>query len=74
MVPAIGGQAEKVDRGKAVKAMDVAEFLDKGGGGAALPRKRQDRKEREKDKRARGQSTHANWKSEAEMVLRQQFD
>lgn len=35
---------------------------------------RQERKDREKDKRSKGQSSHAAWKSEAEMVLRQQYD
>lgn len=34
----------------------------------------QDRKDREKEKRDKGQSTHATWKSEAEMLLRQQYD
>lgn len=34
----------------------------------------QDRKDKEKDKRARGQSSIGAWKSEAEMVLRQQYD
>ncbi|EFN53831.1 hypothetical protein CHLNCDRAFT_136569 [Chlorella variabilis] len=63
-----------VPKGKPSKPMGVDEFLDKGVGGALLPRKRQDRKDKEKDKRVRGQSTHANWKSEAEMVLRQQYD
>lgn len=58
---------------KSTPAMGVNDFLDKGGG-AALPRQQQDRKDREKDKRMRGQSTHASWKSEAEMVLRQQYD
>ena len=88
------------NKGKPTKPMGVNEFLDKGLGGAQLPRKRcvpwtqsanaarchgcnapgrcntcrQDRKDKEKDKRLRGQSTHAAWKSEAEMVLRQQYD
>lgn len=31
---------EKPDRGKPSKAMGVEEFLDKGAGGAVLPRKR----------------------------------
>ena len=35
---------------------------------------RQDRKEREEAKRQKGQSTHAEWKTEAEMALRQQYD
>ncbi len=58
----------------ATGAMAVTEFLDKGLGAAQLPRKAQDRKEKEKSKRTKGQSTHSHWKSEAEMVLRQQFD
>lgn len=62
------------EKGPATKAMPVTEFLDKGVGGAQLPRKHQDRKDKEKIKRAAGQSTHAHWKSEAEMVLRQQYD
>jgi hypothetical protein len=39
-----------------------------------LPRERQERKDREKAKRERGQSAIGSWKSEAEMVLRQQYD
>lgn len=35
---------------------------------------RQDRKDKEKEKRMKGQSTHKEWKSEAEMMLRQQYD
>ena len=31
-------------------------------------------KEKEKSKRMKGQSSHATWKSETEMQLRQQFD
>lgn len=31
-------------------------------------------KDKEKSKRMRGQSSHATWKSETEMLLRQQFD
>lgn len=31
-------------------------------------------KEKEKSKRMKGQSSHAAWKSETEMQLRQQFD
>eukprot|EP00887_Chlorella_sp_A99_P000065 scaffold16.g65.t1 len=61
-------------KGRATPAMAVDKFMEKGVGGAQLPRKRQDRKEKEKEKRMRGQSTHAAWKSEAEMVLRQQYD
>jgi hypothetical protein len=54
----------------ATKAMPVTDFLDKGLGGAKLPRKKQDRAEKERAKRAKGQSTHSEWKSEAFMVLR----
>lgn len=59
---------------KSTPAMGVQDFLDRGHGGAQLPRKKQDRKDMEKSKRDRGQSSHAAWKSEAEMVLRQQYD
>ena len=41
---------------------------------ASLPRREQERKDRERLKREKGQSSHAAWKSEAEMVLRQQYD
>eukprot|EP00208_Stichococcus_sp_RCC1054_P005309 CAMPEP_0206141326 /NCGR_PEP_ID=MMETSP1473-20131121/12551_1 /ASSEMBLY_ACC=CAM_ASM_001109 /TAXON_ID=1461547 /ORGANISM="Stichococcus sp, Strain RCC1054" /LENGTH=306 /DNA_ID=CAMNT_0053535845 /DNA_START=120 /DNA_END=1040 /DNA_ORIENTATION=- len=54
--------------------MGVSEFLDRGIGGATLPRSRGDRKDKEKEKRGKGQSTASHWKSEAEMVLRQQYD
>lgn len=39
-----------------------------------LPRDKQERKDRERAKRERGQSAIGSWKSEAEMVLRQQYD
>lgn len=58
---------------KGATSMEVTDFLDKGGT-AALPRKNSDRRDREKDKRSRGQSSIGNWKTEAEMVLRQQYD
>lgn len=58
----------------ASKAMPVADFLAKGEGGSLLPRSKQDRKDKEKEKRAKGQSSVHGWKSEAEMVLRQQYD
>jgi hypothetical protein len=61
-------------RSKPTPAMGVQDFMDKGLGGAQLPRKRQDRKEKEQAKRAKGQSTHAEWKPEAWMVMRQQYD
>ena len=59
---------------RSTPAMGVSDFLDKGIGGAALPRQRADRKEKEKSKRSLGQSSIGEWKSEAEMVLRQQYD
>jgi hypothetical protein len=62
------------ERGKATRSMGVEEFLEKGVGGAALPRKKQERKDKEKEKRMKGQSSHAEWKTEAEMALRQQYD
>ena len=37
-------------------------------------RRRQDRKEKEREKRMKGQSSHREWKSEAEMLMRQQYD
>ena len=40
----------------------------------SLPRREQERRDREKSKREKGQSSHATWKSEAEMVLRQGYD
>ena len=66
--------AAKKARGKASKAMDVKDFLAQGNAGAQLPRQQQGKKDREKSKRMLGQSSHSVWKSEAEMVLRQQFD
>jgi hypothetical protein len=70
------GQALKAAQGPKApsKPMPVDDFLSRGLGGAQLPRQQQDRKDKEKKKRAAGQSTHSHWKSEAEMVLRQQFD
>ena len=58
---------------KPSKAMGIAEFVDKGGG-ALLPRKKQDRAQKEKAKRMAGQSAIASWKSEAEMQQRQLYD
>ena len=58
-------------------AMDVGEFLAKGPG-ALAPRKRggHDRMDAERRKRQAGQNGRdsVEWKSEAEMVLRQQYD
>ncbi|EFJ50709.1 hypothetical protein VOLCADRAFT_88506 [Volvox carteri f. nagariensis] len=72
----MGGNVDGMSRaaGGPTKPMEVSEFLNKGLGAAQLPRRTQDRKDKEKQKRTRGQSTHSHWKSEAEMVLRQQFD
>lgn len=42
--------------------------------GAVRERKGSTVKDKEKNKRMRGQSSHATWKSETEMQLRQQFD
>ncbi|PNH07960.1 hypothetical protein TSOC_005544, partial [Tetrabaena socialis] len=73
----MGGQvAERPGKapGAPTAPMEVSEFLIKGHGAAQLPRRDQDRKDKEKEKRGKGQSTHSHWKSEAEMVLRQQFD
>ncbi|KAF3786791.1 hypothetical protein EJ110_NYTH24606 [Nymphaea thermarum] len=39
-----------------------------------IERKRSTIKDKEKSKRMKGQSSHATWKSETEMQLRQQFD
>lgn len=69
-----GDRTARSTRKSATKPMPVSDFLDRGIGGAALPRSRGDRKDREKDKRGKGQSTASHWKSEAEMVLRQQYD
>ena len=60
--------------GKPSKPMAVSEFLDKGVGGALLPRQRQERKDKERAKRQLGQSAIGSWKSEAEMALRQLYD
>ncbi|KAG2500810.1 hypothetical protein HYH03_001572 [Edaphochlamys debaryana] len=68
----MGGKVAAPKEG--AKPMEVNEFLAKGHGAAKLPRKNEDRKDKEKEKRMKGQSTHSHWKSEAEMVLRQQFD
>ena len=60
------------DRGRSSHAIPVEEAL--ANPSLTLPRKAQDRKDREKSKRERGQSSISTWKSEAEMVLRQQYD
>ncbi|KAL4856946.1 hypothetical protein ACK3TF_002648 [Chlorella vulgaris] len=49
--PAGPAPKHPVAKGKPSKPMGVDEFMDKGVGGAQLPRKRQDRKDKEKDKR-----------------------
>ena len=64
--------------GTEVRGMDVAAFLAAGPGGARLPRKKggNDRMADERRKRAAGQNGRdsVEWKSEAEMALRQQYD
>lgn len=75
--PAEGDLAEGLKGTKKkgpTRAMPVSDFLAKGEGGVQLPRNKQDRKDKEKEKRAKGQSSVHGWKSEAEMVLRQQYD
>jgi len=76
MLDGLSQREERRDQGtkRSSKAMGVEEFLEKGVGGAQLPRQRQERKNREKEKREKGQSSHSHWKSEAEMALRQQYD
>ena len=54
--------------------MGVSDFMDKGVGGAQLPRRRQERKDKEKQKRQLGQSAIGSWKTEAEMMMRQLYD
>ncbi|KAG1657958.1 hypothetical protein FOA52_004729 [Chlamydomonas sp. UWO 241] len=70
-----GGPSRASEAGPRVPSapMPVSEFLNKGGG-QLMPRKAQDRRDKEKDKRLKGQSAIGSWKSEAEMVLRQQYD
>lgn len=71
----VGWEAAAQNQKKgASRAMPVSDFLAKGDGGSLLPRNRQDRRDKERDKRARGQSAIHGWKTEAEMVLRQQYD
>ncbi|KAK9793707.1 hypothetical protein WJX73_003226 [Symbiochloris irregularis] len=72
--PLAGANGDSGVKRKATAAMGVSEFMEKGVGGAALPRNRQDRKDKEKLKRGKGQSSVGSWKTEAEMVLRQQYD
>ena len=71
--PTIGERQRRPASG----AMDVGEFLAKGPG-ALAPRKRggNDRMDAERRKRQAGQNGRdsVEWKSEAEMVLRQQYD
>lgn len=59
-------------KSQGAKAMPVDAFL--ADPSAALPRKKGERKDKEKAKRTRGQSSVHGWKSEAEMVMRQQYD
>lgn len=58
---------------KPVNPMGINDFMDQVGT-ASLPRRNTGRRDKEKEKRAKGQSAIGNWKTEAEMVLRQQFD
>mmetsp|Transcript_13624 Transcript_13624/g.29194 ORF Transcript_13624/g.29194 Transcript_13624/m.29194 type:complete len:242 (+) Transcript_13624:132-857(+) len=69
----LGGKVTKSSKAPS-GPMGVSDFLAKGVGAAQLPRKAQDRKDKEKEKRMKGQSAIGSWKSEAEMVLRQQYD
>ena len=68
------GTGQQPKRKGPSRAMPVSDFLAKGEGGSLLPRNKQDRKDKEKEKRSKGQSSVHGWKSEAEMVLRQQYD
>lgn len=69
-VPEGGGGARR-SGGKATAAMPVAEALATG---AALPRKGQTMKERQRHKAAAGQRATGEWKSDAFMTLKQQYD
>jgi len=71
--PVQGGEGAGGGKPKSTHATDMKEFMAKGGA-VPLPRKAADRKDKEKSKRDRGQSGVQTWKSEAEMVLRQQYD
>ena len=68
-----GGSSDRAPA-KPTKPMDVEDFLSQGLGSAQLPRRKQERKDKEKSKRTLGQSSVHGWKSETEMVLRQQYD
>ena len=67
------GAATNERKRKKTSAMSVSDFLAQGEG-VSLPRSKDYRKNKEKQKRARAQSSVHGWKSEAEMVLRQQYD
>ena len=71
-----GGHVDQKDKAKGARATHATTVEDALAEPSAtqLPRHKQDRKNKEKSKRAMGQSSHSQWKSEAEMVLRQQFD
>jgi len=73
---AAAAAAEKEPEDRAPRRPTPAVPLEKAAANphSSLPRREQERKDREKLKREKGQSSHASWKSEAEMVLRQQFD
>ena len=66
--PSVAGAKAK---GKATAAMPVAEALATG---AALPRKGQTMKDRQKAKAGAGQRATGEWKPEAFMIMRQQYD
>eukprot|EP00884_Botryococcus_braunii_P014373 jgi/Botrbrau1/22937/Bobra.0030s0014.1 len=63
--------SEKDKARRATKAMPVAEAL---ASGAALPRRHQSLKEKQKAKADQGRRATGEWKSEAFMILRQQYD
>lgn len=50
--------------------------VQRPGGGEARAKRRQGGgiKDKEREKRMKGQSAHATWKSETEMQLRQTYD
>lgn len=58
---------------KPIHPMGMNDFMDKVGT-SSLPRRNTDRRDKEKEKRAKGQSAIGSWKTEAEMALRQQYD
>lgn len=70
-----GAQRNRPGVGRADEAMDDwPKERTRGDVGGIRKRTRGCRADKEKAKRMKGQSTHARWKSEAEMLLRQQYD